>query len=35
MQSAGVDLSHPDTVPALLLNPGLSGNYPAASRLFS
>jgi pentatricopeptide repeat protein len=35
MQSAGVDLSHPDTVPALLLDPGLSGNYPAASRFFS
>ncbi|PAN04575.1 hypothetical protein PAHAL_1G076500 [Panicum hallii] len=35
IQSAGVDLSHPDTVPALLLDPGLSGNYPAASRFFS
>ncbi|CAL4970764.1 unnamed protein product [Urochloa decumbens] len=35
IQSAGVDLSHPDTVPALLLDPSLSGNYPAASRFFS
>ncbi|KAJ1278399.1 hypothetical protein BS78_04G076500 [Paspalum vaginatum] len=35
VQSAGVDLSHPDTVPALLLDPGLAGNYPAASRFFS
>ncbi|OEL30233.1 Pentatricopeptide repeat-containing protein [Dichanthelium oligosanthes] len=35
IQSAGVDLSHPDTVPALLLDPGLAGNYPAASRFFS
>ncbi|KAL6604543.1 hypothetical protein ACP70R_042970 [Stipagrostis hirtigluma subsp. patula] len=35
IQSAGVDLSHPDTVPALLLHPDLAGNYAAASRFFS
>ncbi|CAN6243470.1 unnamed protein product [Urochloa humidicola] len=35
IQSAGVDLSYPDTVPALLLDPRLSGNYPKASRFFS
>ncbi|KAL6888853.1 hypothetical protein ACP4OV_009879 [Aristida adscensionis] len=35
IRSAGVDLSHPDTVPALLLHPDLAGNYAAASRFFS
>ncbi|XP_062224629.1 pentatricopeptide repeat-containing protein At3g02490, mitochondrial-like [Phragmites australis] len=35
IQSAGVDLSHADTIPALLLDPDLAGNYPAASRFFS
>ncbi|KAF8691425.1 hypothetical protein HU200_040564 [Digitaria exilis] len=35
IQSAGFDLSQPNTVPELLLDPVLSGNYPAASRFFS
>ncbi|VAI56458.1 unnamed protein product [Triticum turgidum subsp. durum] len=35
IQSAGIDLSHPNTIPALLVHPDLASNYPAASRFFS
>ncbi|KAK3156290.1 hypothetical protein QOZ80_2AG0105260 [Eleusine coracana subsp. coracana] len=35
IQAAGVDLAHPDTVPALLRDPELAGNYTAASQFFS
>uniref|UniRef100_A0ACD5Z784 Uncharacterized protein n=1 Tax=Avena sativa TaxID=4498 RepID=A0ACD5Z784_AVESA len=35
IQSAGLDLSHPNTIPALLVHPDLASNYPAASRFFS
>jgi pentatricopeptide repeat protein len=35
IHSAGLDLSHPNTIPALLVHPDLASNYPAASRFFS
>jgi hypothetical protein len=35
IQAVGVDLPHPDTVPALLVDPELALNHPAASRFFS